>query len=121
MTTTQASMLLVKNQAGDFFLLPGASLEQGRVPAEHTAELERLITAATQDGTSGADAQGYVAPAGFGAGVAVAIVVRAGFDIGDGLMNGYLNSQVESVAPNFDLSGGSGEPLPAPGGGHFYP
>jgi len=119
--TTQDSLLVVKNQAGDYFLLPGETLERGRVPAEHTAEIERLMTAAAQDGASGADSQGYAAAAGFGAGVAVAIVVRAGFDLGYGLMSWYLNSQVESVAPNIDLSGGSGEPLPAPGGGHFYP
>ena len=117
MTTSASNTLVFQDQAGDYFLVPQGVLERGRVPEEHTAELERLIATAAECEADGADARGY---AGFFAGVAAVIVFRAGFDFGYALGN-YLNSQVGSVAPNFDLSGGSGEPLPAPGGGHFYP
>ncbi|MGH2584381.1 MAG: hypothetical protein ACRDJE_05650 [Dehalococcoidia bacterium] len=51
MTTEQATVLVLKDQSGDYFLLPEALLEQGRVPAEHTVEVEQLI--ADSDDVSG--------------------------------------------------------------------
>jgi hypothetical protein len=63
MTNTQSNTLVLKDSAGSYFLLSQETLEQGRVPEEHTAEIERLIAAA-QDGADGDDVQGHlIAPA----------------------------------------------------------
>jgi hypothetical protein len=43
MTNEQTNMLVLKDQTGTYFLVPPETLEQGRVPAEQTAEVERLI------------------------------------------------------------------------------
>jgi hypothetical protein len=51
--------LVVKNGAGDYFVVPQELLERGRVPAEHRAEVERLIAAATQGDIGGYDVQGH--------------------------------------------------------------
>jgi hypothetical protein len=51
MTNEQTGTLVLKDNAGNYFLVPQATLEQGRVPAEHTAELERLL--ADSDDVSG--------------------------------------------------------------------
>ncbi|MGH2585603.1 MAG: hypothetical protein ACRDJE_11875 [Dehalococcoidia bacterium] len=58
MTSEQTSVLVFKNEAGDYFLVPQATLEQGRVPAERTAELERL-SAKGAEGGNGEDVQGF--------------------------------------------------------------
>lgn len=61
MTTTRGNTLVFKDQARDYYLLPRETLAQGRVPAERTAEVERLVaetTAAERD-----DTQGYFIPA----------------------------------------------------------
>ncbi|MGH2588166.1 MAG: hypothetical protein ACRDJE_24880 [Dehalococcoidia bacterium] len=52
MTDEQTLSLVLKDEAGNYFLVPQELLEQGRVPEEHTAEIERLI--AEQQ-----DVQGY--------------------------------------------------------------
>lgn len=57
MTNEQAGTLVLKEQAGDYFLVPQEVLEQGRVPQEQKAELERLI--AEQH-----DVQGHAVPVG---------------------------------------------------------
>jgi len=59
MTNAQTNTLVFKNEAGDYFLVPQATLEQGRIPAEHRAEVERLIAAA---GAGGDDVQGHALP-----------------------------------------------------------
>ena len=46
MTTTPKDMLLLKDEAGDYYVLPQELLERGRVPAEQTAEAERAFAAA---------------------------------------------------------------------------
>jgi hypothetical protein len=71
MTPTNAPIdtLVLKNATGTYFLVPLATVEQGRVPEEHTAEVERLMA-------HGQDTSGYVLGwviAGVGAGVALAI------------------------------------------------
>lgn len=43
MTNGQHAVLLVKDDAGDYFLLPREVLERGRVPEERTAEIEQLL------------------------------------------------------------------------------
>ena len=53
MTTPQTDMLLLKSEAGDFYVLPHELLERGGVPVEHTAEAERLFAAATADDVAG--------------------------------------------------------------------
>ncbi len=61
MTTTQGNTMVFKDQAGDYYILAQATLEQARVPEERKAEVERLVaetTAAEQD-----DTQGYFIPA----------------------------------------------------------
>jgi hypothetical protein len=42
MTNVQTSTLVFKDEAGEYYLLPQAALERGRVPAAHRAEIERL-------------------------------------------------------------------------------
>jgi hypothetical protein len=59
MTNPQSNTLVLKDPAGSYFLLSEETLEQGRVPAEHTAEIERLIVEAAQDGTDGEDVRGH--------------------------------------------------------------
>jgi len=106
-TTLDRTMLVLTDQAGNHYLLPLETLERSRVPAEHTAELERLMAAATQGDTDGADAQGYAALI---VGAVAAAVFRFGFDVGYGLTKWYLNSQVEQVVPDITITG-SREPL----------
>jgi hypothetical protein len=43
MTTTQATTLVLKDQAGEYYLLPEDALEQCRVLGERKAEIERLV------------------------------------------------------------------------------
>jgi hypothetical protein len=43
MTNAEASTLVLKDQAGDYFLLPQDALEQCRVSGERKAEIERLM------------------------------------------------------------------------------
>ncbi len=53
MTTEQASVLVFKSKAGDYFLVPRTTLEQGRVAEEHKAEVEQLIAEVKGDDVSG--------------------------------------------------------------------
>lgn len=53
MTNEQTSTLVFKDQAGEYYLLPQATLEQGRVPEERKAEVERLVAEAEGDDVSG--------------------------------------------------------------------
>jgi len=62
MTTEQTNTLVLKDSAGSYYLVPQELLEQVRIPAEHTAELEGQIAAATQDSAGEADTQGYFGP-----------------------------------------------------------
>jgi hypothetical protein len=43
-TNAEGAVLVFKDQAGEYYLLPQERLEQGRVAAEHKAEVERLLT-----------------------------------------------------------------------------
>lgn len=56
MTNEQIAVLVLKDQAGGYFLVPRTALEQGRVPEEHRAEVEQAIAAGGSDGD---DVQGY--------------------------------------------------------------
>ena len=62
MTNEQPISLVLKDATGNYFLLPLEAIEQGRVPAERRDELDQFIAAATQGGTGGDDAEGYIWP-----------------------------------------------------------
>ena len=70
MTTTQDNILVLKDQAVDYFLLPQELLERGRVPAEYTAAVERLVAESE-------DTHGHAVPLaiGFCAGFAGGFIV----------------------------------------------
>ncbi|MGH2584153.1 MAG: hypothetical protein ACRDJE_04505 [Dehalococcoidia bacterium] len=53
MTNAETRTLVFKNEAGDYFLLPQEMLEQGRVPAEQTAEVERFIAEQADEDVQG--------------------------------------------------------------------
>jgi len=54
MTNERVPTLVLKDAAGDYFLVPQEMLERGRVPAEHNAEVGQLLT-----GAGGDDVQGF--------------------------------------------------------------
>jgi hypothetical protein len=60
MTDAQAGTLVLKNKAGDYFLVSQAMVEHGRVPDEHKAALEQPLAEA--DG----DVSGYIVGATYG-------------------------------------------------------
>jgi hypothetical protein len=80
MTDTQTNALALKDAAGNYFLVAQETLEQGRVPAERKAEVERLIAAA-QGGAGGDDAEGYILPLIFAGFVAYSVGVVGGFAV----------------------------------------
>ncbi|MGH2587105.1 MAG: hypothetical protein ACRDJE_19505 [Dehalococcoidia bacterium] len=59
MKTDQQETLVFKDQVGEYYLVPQETLEQGRVPTEHKAEIERFIAASE---AAGGDVQGYAIP-----------------------------------------------------------
>jgi hypothetical protein len=62
MTDAQIGTLVLKDATGNYFLVAQATVEQGRVPEEHRAEVERLVAeASTSRAGEGDDTQGYFA------------------------------------------------------------
>jgi hypothetical protein len=60
MTDAQGNMLVLKDAVGNYFLVSQETLEQGRVPEEHRAQVERLVAeASTGEAGEGDDTQGY--------------------------------------------------------------
>jgi hypothetical protein len=60
MTNEQMRTLVLKDAAGNYFLVSQETVEQGRVPEEHRAAVERLVAEARSgQGGEGADTQGY--------------------------------------------------------------
>jgi hypothetical protein len=59
MMASRSRTLIVKDGAGSYFLLSQETLEQGRVPEEHTAAVERLMAAVSVGGDA---VQGYATP-----------------------------------------------------------
>lgn len=53
MTTTLKDMLVLKDEVGVYYVLPHDLIERCRVPAEHTAEVERLFAEAEADDVAG--------------------------------------------------------------------
>lgn len=63
MTNTEPTGLVLKDEAGNYYLLSQETLEQIRVPEERRAKLERLIAEAQDARPSEQDdAQGYAIP-----------------------------------------------------------
>ena len=71
MTNEQTTTLVFKDQAGEYYLVSQATLEQGRVPAEQKAALEQLIAEQQED------VQGYILPILYG--VAMTVGFAAGY------------------------------------------
>lgn len=71
MTNEQAITLVFKDQAGEYYLVSQATLEQGRVPAERKAEIEQVIAEQQED------VQGYILPLLYG--VAMTVGFAAGY------------------------------------------
>jgi hypothetical protein len=53
MTDAQSGTLVLQDNAGEYYLLPQAMLERGRVPAEHRADVERLVSEREGDDVAG--------------------------------------------------------------------
>ena len=53
MTTASKDLLVLKSEAGEYFVLPQELLERGRVPAEHTADAERAFASAQAEDVEG--------------------------------------------------------------------
>jgi hypothetical protein len=76
MTIAHTGTLVLKDGAGNYFLVSQETLERGRVPEEHKAEMEEAIVAA-QGGAGGDDVQGHLFFV-----VAAACIFGVGFNIG---------------------------------------
>lgn len=59
MTTERGMTLVFTDAAGEYYLLPLATLKQGQVPAEQRAEIERLISQQQDDGQGPNDTSGF--------------------------------------------------------------
>lgn len=73
--------LVFRDGEGEYFLLPRATLEQGRVPVERKAEVERLIAeSAGEASAEGDDVRGHAVPV-IGL-IILAELAGIGFEIG---------------------------------------
>ncbi len=70
MTSEQTQVLIFKDQAGEYYLLPQETLERGRVSEEHKAEVERYLA-------DQGDVQGHILPLLYG--VAMTVGFAAGY------------------------------------------
>jgi hypothetical protein len=60
MANAQTGTLVLKDAAGNYFLVSPETVEQGRVPEEHRAEVERLVAEARSgQGGEEADTRGH--------------------------------------------------------------
>jgi hypothetical protein len=102
MSETREGFMVFKNEAGDYFLVPLATLAEGRVAEEHKAAVEQAVESA-QSGAGENDAQGFILPAlaviAFGVGFNIGYTV--GKDIrdrdsgeGGGMTNAQLIEQI---------------------------
>jgi hypothetical protein len=91
MTNTQSNTLVLKDQAGEYYLLPQETLERGRIPEEHKVEVEHLI--AEQQ-----DVQGYIWNF-----ILMRVLTTGAALIANGSLNHGNTPELE--VPNIDLSG----------------
>jgi hypothetical protein len=76
--TDQPITLILKDQTGDYFLVPREVMERHRVPAEQKAEIEQALAGATAIRGDGADdTEGFGLPLVIVLGWAVATVATA--------------------------------------------
>lgn len=77
MVDEQAATLVFRDQAGEYYLLSQATLEQGRVPAEQKAEIERIVGEVASDDVAGHNPflVGVFVGAILGGGTAVSTIV----------------------------------------------
>lgn len=81
MADTQTSALVVQDGEGAYFLVSRATLEQGRVPDERRAEVERLIAENAGEASAGGDdVRGHAVPV-IGL-IILAELTGIGFEIG---------------------------------------
>lgn len=86
MTNAETGALVWRDLDGSYFIVPKETLEQGRVPAERTAELEQLIASeSAQGGADGDDVQGHIVPLVVG-GVALGFGFMTGFSFANAVM-----------------------------------
>lgn len=92
MTAERAITLVFKNGAGQYYLLPQETLEQGRVPAEHTAELERFLSEV------GSDVSGYMVSTTYNLLRAINTGAKAVGDLTGNAADGvFLQSMMEKI------------------------
>ncbi|MGH2585602.1 MAG: hypothetical protein ACRDJE_11870 [Dehalococcoidia bacterium] len=104
MTTEQTNVLVLKDQAGEYYLLPQATLERAQVPQEHKAQIEQLM-AEQED-----DTQGH-----FFFVFAVALAGGTAIVGGTALIVNEATKPVEPVVPTIQFPP-SQEPVRGPGG-----
>ena len=96
--TERAGTLVLKDTAGDYFLVPLETLERGRVPAERRPEIERLIS------EHQGDVQGHA--------MTMAGIYQAWADQGNFLKS--LSDGVGRPGPSGDVSSTRSPPSGAP-------
>jgi hypothetical protein len=105
MESTEQATLIFKDQAGEYYVLPQALLERGRIPAEAKAELEAQVPALWEIGTAGDDTQGHAAPVVAGAlVVGGAAVFGVSYLISSALWpeSDYLYFAIQDVVDQFE-------------------
>ena len=77
MTNEQTTALVLKDGMGNYFLVPQETLERGRVPEEHKAEVERLISEQHDD------VRGHSPALGLGGAIAFMTGILIGIKVGE--------------------------------------
>jgi hypothetical protein len=77
--------LVLKNGAGDYFVVPQELLARGRVPAEHAEQIERLFAEA------GADVSGHIVSTAY---TLLGVVNQAAIAIGTTLEDAVRHERV---------------------------
>jgi len=94
-TTEEIPVLVLKDEAGEYYLLPREALERGRVPVEEKAKVEQQIAGSD-------DVVGY-APVNVGL-VTGALYISAGAQlIGEGAQGGDPIGGLQSIATGLEF------------------
>jgi hypothetical protein len=102
MTNEQQATLVLKDTAGDYFLVSLAALEQGRVPEEHKAEVEQAV-GATQSGAGAEDVQGHL--------YGLVVAVGVGYFVTKAIIEGSREEPGPTVGEYLERMRGVGEGL----------
>jgi len=87
MTTEQIDAMVFKDQAGEYFVMPQAVLERGRVPVEAKAAIGARFPALQAIGANDRDVQGHVAPIVVDVAISVGALI-VGFGVTRSLLSG---------------------------------